>query len=171
MRSARSPIPCSSAPTAAAPAAERDTLGRIPLLVLYDPTAAGRAALLDAAQHAHATGAPLTVITVTPQERINAGCARCRQSAAMWNAEMSEVAAEDLVQAGELLQPVGLETVDYVVARGDRQPAVAAAARRAGARAVIVPWERPRILGVFRRRTLAARLAQEGVSARSGPRP
>lgn len=172
MRTTRSPTQRLSAPATATPAAHRDAPGSVPLLVLYDPTAAGHAALIHAAQHAHATGAPLTVISVTPHERVNAGCARCRQSAAIWNAEMAEVAEEDLVQAAKLIEPLGVGPADYVVGRGDRAPAVAAAARQARAGTVIVPWERSRILGLFRRRTLAARLAaQEGLSARTGPRP
>jgi len=142
------------------------------VLVAYEASASGRAALVHAAELARAHRIALTVLSVTPQERADFGCARCRQSAAMWNVEMADLAHENLLDAAELLERVGLATIDYVVGRGDPATSIAAAAARAGADLVVVPWKRLRILGVYRRRTLAARLDTDtDLTVRCGPAP
>lgn len=140
------------------------------VLVAFEPSACGRAGLVHAAELARARGVPLRVLSVTPQEREGVGCARCRQSAAMWNVEMAEVAREELREAAELLAPMGLTSADYVVGRGDPASAIAAAAVRGEDTLVVVPWERSRTLGILPRRTLADRLdAVPGLTVRCGP--
>ena len=140
------------------------------LLIAYERSKRGRAALMYGAQVARACGIPRTVISVTPQERSDVGCASCRQSAILWNVVMADLARENLLEAGRLLEPPGLGPIDYVIGRGDPAASIAAAATQAKADLIVVPWERPRTLGLFRHRTLAARLgADPALTVRSGP--
>lgn len=167
MRTADSPAPsCPISP------GESTSSTRRVMLVLYAPTAAGRAALEDAAHRAEATSARLVVLSVTPRERVDIGCALCRQGAAIWNTEMAEVATENLAEAHARLKRMGFEADAYVVGRGDTAAAVADVALAASADMVVVPWERPRILGLFRRRTVAGKLtSQNGFAVCAGARP
>lgn len=167
MRTADSPAP--SCPISVG---ESTRSTRRVMLVLYEPTAAGRAALEDVAHRAEAESAPLVVLSVTPHERVDVGCARCRQGAAIWNIEMAEVATGNLAEAQAHLKHLGLEADAYVVRRGDTAAAVADAAFAACADIVVVPWERARILGLFHRRPVAGKLAsRSGFAVRVGPRP
>ena len=109
------------------------------VLVSYEPLAHGRAALFHALDLARRAGVPLTVTGVATMKPVNAGCARCRQSAAIWNREMRAVAAENLAEAANLLGPS--LAVDYVVATGRAAHAIGEAADRAGADAIVVPWQ------------------------------
>jgi len=73
------------------------------VLVWYAETAQGRAALQHAQSLAVAAGARLTVLAVVARERTDIGCASCRQSAAIWNHEMEEIADEALTAAAGAL--------------------------------------------------------------------
>jgi len=83
------------------------------ILAWYVETAQGRAALQHAQSLAVAAGARLTVLAVVTRERTDIGRARCRQSAAIWNHEMEEIAHEALVAAAGALgrsPPIAYET-------------------------------------------------------------
>jgi len=149
-----------------------DTAAWRGLLVAYEPSNRGHAALMHGAEVARACGIPMTVISVTPQERSDVGCASCRQSATLRNVEMADIARENLLEADRLLDPLGLGPIDYVIGRGDPAASIAAAAAQAKADLIIVPWERSRTLGLFRHWTLAAQLGTDpALTVRSGPSP
>ncbi len=152
---------------------ENDVASRV--LVAYEPTAKGRAALMHAADIARDRRLPLTVVSVTECERTDSGCGRCRRSAIMWNYEMGELVEETLAEAAALLEEADLDAVEYVTARGDRSEAIEGAVAEAGADLVVVPFEQPRVLGMFSRRTLATRLAADPqltvISVPAGPAP
>jgi hypothetical protein len=63
------------------------------VLVEYESSARGRGARLHALRVAREAGAELTVVVVATRERV-VGCARCRQSAVLWNREMASLAQE-----------------------------------------------------------------------------
>jgi nucleotide-binding universal stress UspA family protein len=120
------------------------------VLVSYEPSANGRAALLHAWGLARGAGAALTVLSVATQERVDVGCARCRRSAAIWNREMRAIAGEDLAEAAALLRPSS--SVDFVVEPGRPRDAIANAARRLRADVIVVPWQPPRPFGAASQR-------------------
>jgi nucleotide-binding universal stress UspA family protein len=130
-------------------------------LVLYEPSAGGRAALMHAAHRARAKDAPLVVLAVTPQAPVDSGCLRCRGSAALWNLAMAEVADEELQQARQFLAGAEPEDVRYVVGRGDPVRAITAAAAEVRADCVIVSPEPRRRVPLPRRRSLASRLGTD----------
>ena len=111
------------------------------VLVTYEASADGRAALSHAVDIARAAGAPLSVVAVVTHEPVNVGCTRCRWNAAMWNRELEEIAKEELAEAAGLLG--GVPTVEYEVARGPRATAIAESASRTGADLIVLPWRRP----------------------------
>jgi len=83
--------------------------------------------------------APLTVLSVATQQRVDVGCARCRQSAVIWNREMGLLARESLAEAAAL---VGRSTnIDYEVARGRPRDALTEVAARTGADLIVVDLE------------------------------
>jgi nucleotide-binding universal stress UspA family protein len=111
------------------------------VLVSYEASPDGRAALSHAVGIADAAGARLSVIAVVPHEPTNVGCTRCRWNAAMWNRELELIAKEELAEAASLVG--GAPVVGYEVARGTQTTAIADAASRCGADLIIVPWRRP----------------------------
>jgi nucleotide-binding universal stress UspA family protein len=92
---------------------------------------------------------------VATQDRVDVGCARCRQSAAIWNREMRAIAEEDLAEAAAVLRPSS--SVDFVVEPGRAPDAIAHAARRLGADVIVVPWQPSRRL----RRRISASLVDQ----------
>jgi nucleotide-binding universal stress UspA family protein len=130
------------------------------VLVVYDSSPHGEAALLYAEAVAGGVEAPLTVLAVAPIERVDVGCLRCRQSAAIWNHELAEIAAEELDDAAA---KVGAScSVQFEVARGHQAKAIADGALRSGADLIVLPWRRPRRFGGRLRPDLAGRLRREG---------
>jgi nucleotide-binding universal stress UspA family protein len=113
------------------------------VLVVYEDTPAGRAALLTARARAVSAGAPLTVMTVACRERTDIGCAACRSAAAFHNQLACEIAADELAKAKALLDEnmPGPET-EYVLGRGTFARATAAVAQRRAAIAVVLPARR-----------------------------
>ena len=130
------------------------------VLVTYEASADGQAALSHALGIARAAEAPLTVVAVVPHERVDIGCARCRQSAVIWNRELSTIAKEELADAARL---VGRSSaVDYHVARGPRTRAISDAASRCGADLIVLPWRRPSRVRALFSRDVTERLSREG---------
>jgi nucleotide-binding universal stress UspA family protein len=108
------------------------------IMVSYDSSAPGRAALTHALALAEKTAAALTVVTVATKVPIN-GCASCRHSAVIWNREMQAIAREELAEAAGL---VGRRAdVYYTLAVGDPVRAISGAADRWGADTVVVASE------------------------------
>jgi nucleotide-binding universal stress UspA family protein len=128
-------------------------VGRV--LVCYEPSPDGRAALLHAMSLAGEAGANLTVMSVATQERVDIGCAGCRHSAAIWNREMRAIAHEELAEAAALVGPTPL--VAFAVEAGRPRDAISNTAKRIGADVIVVPHRTP---GRFRRRG-ASRLAEQ----------
>ncbi len=130
------------------------------ILVWYVETGQGRAALQHAQSLAVAAAARLTVLAVVTRERTDVGCARCRQSAAIWNHEMEEIADEALAAAAGALgrsAPVAYET-----AVGAEADAIATAAAHGQADVIVLPWRRPRRLVRGRKPCLDERLRERG---------
>src|SRR5947199_8283708 len=96
------------------PAPEAATISRV--LVQYESSEAGRAALFHALSIAREAEAHLTVSSVATRQPVGIGCASCRANTAFWNHELQTLAQEALAEAGHLLGPSA--TIDYVVARG-----------------------------------------------------
>lgn len=141
-------------------------------MVLYEGSRRGRAALRLAVELARERRSPLTVLSVTPLERENVGCARCREGAALWNVEMADVARQELREAERLLAGQRDVEVGYVVERGELAHSVASACACVGADLVVVPWQGRRPLGALRRRRLARRLGRQGeLTVVVGPEP
>ncbi|MBS1885705.1 MAG: universal stress protein [Actinobacteria bacterium] len=141
------------------------------VLVSYRSSSRGRAALSYAVDLAHDLGVPLTVVSVVPEEPTDVGCARCRQSAVIWNREMRSLAAEELREAAGLVRPGA--TVDYVAAVGRPAEALGRAAERSDADLIVLPWEPGgRIRRLFSR-TVAEGLRESGrwrvIVARAAP--
>jgi nucleotide-binding universal stress UspA family protein len=138
------------------------TIGRpvTSVLVTYEPSPHGRAALFHALGIARQAGVPLTVIGVAAKEPV-VGCAQCRQNASFWNCERQSLAEEDLAEAAGFVGPTS--GVDYAVAVGRRPAqAIGEAASRARADVIVLPCEPG---GPFRRRAsqrLAERLSRAG---------
>lgn len=108
------------------------------VLVEYESSARGRAALLHALRVAREAEAELTVVAVATRERV-VGCARCRQSAVLWNREMASLAQEALDEAATIVgERPGIR---YAIAHGDRKRALADAAAASEAELVVVQWE------------------------------
>ena len=129
------------------------------ILVWYAETAQGRAALQHAQSLAVAAAARLTVLAVVTRERTDIGCASCRQSAAIWNHEMEEIAHEALVAAAGAL---GSASVAYETAVGSEAEAIATAADRVDADLIVLPWRRRRRLASRRKSSLNERLRGSG---------
>lgn len=130
------------------------------VLVTYEASADGRAALAHALGIARAADAPLTVIAVVPHERVDVGCARCRRSAVIWNHELGEIADEELMESARLVGPSS--AVAYNVVRGPRTRAISDAAARSGADLIVLPWRRPSRVRALFSRDLTERLSREG---------
>jgi nucleotide-binding universal stress UspA family protein len=129
------------------------------VLVSYEASADGRAALSHAEEIARAAGARLTVLAVAPREPV-VGCASCRQSAVLWNRELGLIASEELEEATSLLGSSA--AVEYRVARGERAHAIADAASEGGADLIVLPWQRPRRVRRPFAQDVTERLRQRG---------
>lgn len=131
------------------------------VLVSFETTERGRAALAEAAELARTADAQLTVlVALPPRERVDRGCGHCRFAASLWNHELDEVAQESVAEARAMLS--GLSGVDYQVTYGSAVKTITEAAELAGAD-VIVLGEKPP--GRWRRRVspgLAERLRTAG---------
>lgn len=113
--------------------------GQAGVLVLYQPTRAGQAALADAEALAAQRDVALRVLVVRPFEREDVGCARCRQGAVIWNHELGEIVEEELEQARGLL---GARRTAYESVRGGVVESVAQVAARDGAAVIVIPAQR-----------------------------
>jgi nucleotide-binding universal stress UspA family protein len=111
------------------------------VLVRYEDTPNGLAALEHARVLAEARGARLTVVAVAPHEVNHGGCAICRSTAGLYNHHMDEMAEEELAAAAE---HVGVcDIVEFVVAKGGTfMRAIGELAAERGVRTVVLPAPR-----------------------------
>jgi nucleotide-binding universal stress UspA family protein len=130
------------------------------VLVAYDPSREGDAALSYALDIARAAGATLTVASVAPQERTDVGCAHCRASARAWNEQLRLLAHERLSKAAKTIGDSS--AVHYLAACGPERQVLAQAARQHEADIVVVPWRRAERLRRVVRLSLAEDLSQRG---------
>jgi nucleotide-binding universal stress UspA family protein len=132
------------------------------VLVLYEGSRRGAAAVERAAETAARTHARLTVVAVAVLERADARC--CDTRAGYWNQVVQELAASDLDQARSLVGDRA--SAEFKVLTGDSVlDAVTREARRSGAELVMVPSDR----GIFpwsraRRARRLQRRANDGVA-------
>jgi nucleotide-binding universal stress UspA family protein len=110
------------------------------VLVAYDASPQGDAALSYALEIALAAGATLTVTCVAPQERTDVGCAHCRASARAWNERLRLLAHERLARAANAIGDS--PAVHYLAACGPERHVLAQAARQREADIVVLPWRR-----------------------------
>lgn len=110
------------------------------IVIVYEQTAAGRAALLHAHSLASDAGAPLAVVAVASRERTDIGCGSCRQGAAFRNELSCEGAEAALSEARAVLtsSPPSV-VVGYELARGAFRRAVVQAARDHRAGVIVIP--------------------------------
>ncbi len=114
------------------------------VLVSYERSHAGDAALSYALEVARETGATLTVASVAPQERTDVGCAHCRAGARAWNEELRRLAHQRL---STLASTIGdSPNVQYLAACGPRHQVLAEAARQCDADTVVLPRQRAEAL-------------------------
>ncbi len=128
------------------------------MLVSYAPSKRGHAALRHAVSLARASGSRLIVTAVLPHAPVN-GCARCRQSAVLWNQEMRAVASEELADAAEIVGDY--RDVEYATSYGEPLPATAEAAERCAADVIVLP-EQPTGLGRLFSPRIAEKLRERG---------
>lgn len=131
------------------------------VLVWFQATPHGRAAIVHAQELASASGARLTVVAVAMRERVDVGCARCRQGAAIWNREMTDIGHEELQEAAGLLGGAG--AAGYVLAFGSPAQAIVDTAIRCGADVIVLPSGRQGPLLERRSGRLKRQLSQRGV--------
>jgi nucleotide-binding universal stress UspA family protein len=125
------------------------------VLVAYEASREGGAALSYALDIARAAGATLTVASVAPQQRTDVGCARCRASARAWNEQLRLLAHERLSKAAKTIGDS--PAVHYLAACGPECQVLAQAARQHEADIVVVPWRRAERLRRVVRLSLASR--------------
>lgn len=130
------------------------------VLVNYRSSGRGRTALSYAVELAHEAGAPLTVVSVLTKEPTDIGCARCRQSAVIWNREMRQLADEELREAADTVHLSA--AVEYVLAEGKPAEALRQAAERSGADLIVLPFESRGPIQRLFSSTLAERLRRPG---------
>lgn len=123
------------------------------VLVSYEPSKRGQVALRHAISLARASGSRLIVTAVVPRAPVT-GCARCRQSAVLWNQEMRSVASEELADAAAIIGDRA--DVEYEAGYGELVPATAEAAERCAADVIVLP-EQP--TGI--RRLFSPRIAEK----------
>jgi nucleotide-binding universal stress UspA family protein len=104
------------------------------LLVAYEPSRAGDAALDAAVLRASEADAELAVACVVPEE-VSRSC--CSISTGRWQEILEEDARAALSRARARV--AGARDADYVVLRGRPADALAAAAHERGCDAVVVP--------------------------------
>ncbi len=130
------------------------------VLVAYDDSREGGAALSYALDIARAAGATLTVASVAAQERTDVGCAHCRASARAWNEQLRMLAHEQLSAASNSIGDS--QDVHYLAACGPERQVLAQAARQHEADIVVVPWRRGERLRRVVRLSLAEDLRRRG---------
>ena len=114
------------------------------VLIVFEQTANGRAALRSAVGRARREGAELTVLRTMPNDDVRMGCASCRHGAAIWNREMRYDAEEALCEAREVVGDDA--SVTYAIARGQGAREIARAAQIARADLIVFASPRPRRL-------------------------
>jgi nucleotide-binding universal stress UspA family protein len=108
------------------------------VLVEYESSSSGRAALFHALSIARDADASLMVVAVARRERVGIGCASCRANTVFWNQEMKALAEDALADARALVGPS--PTIDYAVACGSSaKEALVQAATASGADVIVVP--------------------------------
>jgi nucleotide-binding universal stress UspA family protein len=127
------------------------------IVIVYERSAAGRAALLHAHSLAVDAGARLTVVAVGSRERTDIGCGSCRQGAAFRNQLAREGAEVALSDARTMLAsvPPPPALVGYELARGTFRRAVAQAACEHRAEVIVVPARGGRLRRRFSRDRVA----------------
>lgn len=122
------------------------------IVIVYEQSAAGRAALLHAHSLASQAGARLAVVAVASKERTDVGCGSCRQGAAFRNELACEGAESALSEARAVLSSCPSSvTVGYGLARGAFRRAVAQAAREQRADVIVLPARGGRLRRRFSR--------------------
>jgi len=112
-------------------------------MIVYEPGAAGRAALLHAHSLAVDESAQLTVIAIASRERTDVGCGSCRQGAMFRNELACECATDALGEARELISSASPAVkVGYALVRGTFRRAVVQAARDHDAGVIVLPARR-----------------------------
>lgn len=130
------------------------------ILVLYENSRRGAAAIQRAREEAARTDARLTVVAVAATESADAKC--CDTRAGYWNGVVQELAAEDLDRARSLLG--GSSPTEFkVLTERSVLAALALEAQRSRADMVVVPagrgvhpWFRMRLARRLQRRAPAA---------------
>lgn len=112
------------------------------ILVAYDGTSEGDAAVLAASKLASRDGARLTVVTVVSLERPVRRVTRLPMLASVWNDVLLDRARADLERAGGLLDMPAERTVLF----GSQTKALAAGAEEFGCDAIMLPGRRSRRL-------------------------
>ena len=111
------------------------------VLVRYEDTPRGVAALEHARALADARGARLMVVAVAPHEVNHGGCAVCRSTAGLYNRHMDEIAEEEIAAAATHVE--ACDRVEFVVAKGGSfNRAIGELALQRGARTVVLPAPR-----------------------------
>jgi nucleotide-binding universal stress UspA family protein len=129
------------------------------VIVWFEDTPEGRAALLHAQHLSRATDARLTVLAVATHERV-VGCGRCLQGTVLWNIEMKKIAHEELCEAREILGPATPASYKLVVGRPADSISAAAAGKHADT--VVLPWQRNRVLDPPQRRNVGRKVEANG---------
>ena len=109
------------------------------VLVSYEPSTNGRAALSYALALAGQRGAPLTIAAVAPQDRTDVGCAHCRATTARWNEQMRLVARERLSELSAHLEDPPT-SVRYLAACGPTAGVLAQAAEHYAIDMIVLSW-------------------------------
>jgi hypothetical protein len=131
------------------------------VIVLYEPSEHGRAALAEAERVAHDRHARLSVVVHARRERENVGCTQCRANVVFWNRERNLIAHQELDEARALLgDPAGAE---YRVTTGPTVRSLAELAALERADVIVVPWRRTGAVSRRRGEKLTARLRAAGV--------
>ncbi len=112
------------------------------ILVAYDGTSEGDAAVLAASKLASRDGARLTVVTVVSLERPVRRVTRLPMLASVWNDVLLDRARADLARADGLLDMPAERTVLF----GSQTKALAAGAEEFGCDAIMLPARRSRRL-------------------------
>jgi hypothetical protein len=129
------------------------------VLVWFEDSAEGRAALARARELAQEWLARLTVVTVATHERV-VGCGRCLQGTVLWNLEMKKIAHEELLAARRILD--GDDDVSYQLLVGDPADVITDAGLRTGAQVIVLPWHRESRLSPPNLRHVADHVGAEG---------
>jgi len=130
------------------------------VLVSYEPSRAGDAALSHALELARENRASLTVASVAPQERTDVGCARCRANARAWNEQLRLLAHQRLSTAARTIGDS--HDVHYLAACGPKRRVLAQAARQCGADIIVMPLPRAEPLRRLLRLSAVEDLSRRG---------